>query len=235
VSFHLQFDPNPLGRDFVVGDLHGMTELLEQELAAARFDGGRDRLFSVGDLVDRGKDSLQAARLLDESWFWAVRGNHEEMLLDVVDHGGSQRVRLWRLNGGDWGLRWGRPTAAAREAAQLCRGLPHVITLTHRSGWRVGICHAQCPVDDWDRIDETERDERLRGSMLWGRDRICADRPTRVANVDLSVHGHTITPDPLQVENRLYIDTGAYASGRLTLLCLDDWIAERQNSPAETG
>ena len=37
----------------------------------------------------------------------------------------------------------------------------------------------------------------------------------------LVVHGHTITPSPALHNNRIGIDTGAYASGRLTCLVLD--------------
>ena len=46
--------PNRTGRDFVVGDVHGCFRTLEQALGQVGFDRERDRLFSVGDLVNRG-------------------------------------------------------------------------------------------------------------------------------------------------------------------------------------
>ncbi len=73
---------NSSGKDYVVGDLHGCFELLEKLLVAVSFDKTKDRLFSVGDLIDRGPDSLRCLELLFEPWFYAVQGNHELMMLD---------------------------------------------------------------------------------------------------------------------------------------------------------
>lgn len=95
---------NAAGRDFVVGDLHGHRDLLEQELQRIGFDTTRDRLFSVGDLVDRGPDSLATLVLLDEPWFHAVLGNHELMLLNHLGHY-SSRLHSRKAHaggGGDW-------------------------------------------------------------------------------------------------------------------------------------
>lgn len=74
--------PNRRGRDFVVGDLHGHRSQLDAELRRLGFDPRRDRLLSVGDLVDRGPESLAALSLLEEPWFHAVLGNHELALLN---------------------------------------------------------------------------------------------------------------------------------------------------------
>lgn len=73
---------NLQGKDYVAGDLHGCFSLLERLLDAVHFDKSRDRLFSVGDLIDRGPDSLRCLQLLEESWFYAVQGNHENMMLN---------------------------------------------------------------------------------------------------------------------------------------------------------
>ena len=78
------FDINELGRDFVVGDLHGCIDHFERLLDQIEFDAEKDRMFSVGDLVDRGPDSMACLRLLKEPWFHAVLGNHEDMMLDAV-------------------------------------------------------------------------------------------------------------------------------------------------------
>jgi serine/threonine protein phosphatase 1 len=73
---------NSRGKDYVVGDLHGCYDLLQRVLNEVDFDTTRDRLFSVGDLIDRGPDSLQCLELLAEPWFYAVKGNHEDLMLD---------------------------------------------------------------------------------------------------------------------------------------------------------
>jgi len=55
---------NTLGRDFVIGDLHGCFDLLERLMKAVDFNFDKDRLFSVGDLVDRGPYSLSCLQLI---------------------------------------------------------------------------------------------------------------------------------------------------------------------------
>ena len=54
-----RFARNVGGRDFAVGDIHGCFSHLSRSLEAIGFDAAVDRLFSVGDLVDRGPDGLQ--------------------------------------------------------------------------------------------------------------------------------------------------------------------------------
>ena len=102
---------NQKGRDFVVGDLHGCFDLLDRLLEAVRFDPTCDRLLSVGDLVDRGPDSLRSLSFLEAPWFHAVKGNHESMLLEYFesylsgdgldDWDQVTSTDMW-LNGGDW-------------------------------------------------------------------------------------------------------------------------------------
>ena len=57
---------NRAGRDFVIGDLHGCLDALRFLLREIEFDPSRDRLFSVGDLVDRGSQSEEALALPDK-------------------------------------------------------------------------------------------------------------------------------------------------------------------------
>jgi serine/threonine protein phosphatase 1 len=100
----LTLQPNAHGRDLIVGDLHGHRALLEQELERIGFDPRRDRVLSVGDLVDRGPDSLGTLSLIEEPWFHAVLGNHELMLLNFLGHYGSRihARKSFRMGGGAW-------------------------------------------------------------------------------------------------------------------------------------
>jgi serine/threonine protein phosphatase 1 len=72
------FDRNTRGRDLIVGDIHGCFSRLGAHLNYLQFDPARDRLFSVGDLIDRGPESEHALEWLAQPWFHAVKGNHEE-------------------------------------------------------------------------------------------------------------------------------------------------------------
>lgn len=86
----LRVPQNAVGRDLVVGDLHGHRSLLEQALDRLSFDPSRDRVLSVGDLIDRGPESLATLALIEEPWFHAVLGNHELMLLNFLGYYGSR-------------------------------------------------------------------------------------------------------------------------------------------------
>ena len=95
---------NTTGRDLVVGDLHGHRNLLEQVLEGLAFDPLRDRVFSVGDLIDRGPESFATLSLLEEPWFHAVLGNHELMLLNFLGFYDSRlhSRKSYANGGGEW-------------------------------------------------------------------------------------------------------------------------------------
>lgn len=106
---------NERGADYIVGDLHGCLDQLEELLAKVGFNAYCDRLFSVGDMVDRGPDSLRCLGLLEQPWFFALMGNHEQMMLNhflpwLLDdkqcpNPESDVGMGFILNGGAWILR----------------------------------------------------------------------------------------------------------------------------------
>jgi serine/threonine protein phosphatase 1 len=113
----LQLPANTGGRDFVVGDLHGHRALLERELARRGFNTSTDRVFSVGDLIDRGPESLATLELLAEPWFHAVLGNHELMLLNYL---GAYKSRLYsRRAFAEGGGQWVKAALARQPSALL--------------------------------------------------------------------------------------------------------------------
>jgi serine/threonine protein phosphatase 1 len=95
------FLANTVGRDFAVGDIHGCFSALQKVLDTVTFDPAVDRLFSVGDLVDRGPESHLVLEWLDKPWFHAIGGNHDHMawrsaLGDPYPHVDHRR------HGGEW-------------------------------------------------------------------------------------------------------------------------------------
>jgi len=221
---HIRLNANRDGRDFLVGDLHGMYEDFRRALDARGFDPARDRVISVGDLVDRGPDSPACLKLLEEPWFHAVRGNHEQLMLDALD--GREDPALWALNGGDWAGRADLEGALAGSLARA-RALPWAITLETADGGGVGIVHAEYPRADWAEIEAACESETDCRAMLWGRGVIRGGVPVRTANAALTVHGHTPVERPVRLGNALFIDTGAVYGGRLTLLTLAEALNSR--------
>lgn len=130
---------------WLVGDIHGCFSLLMAKLRACRFDPGRILLVSVGDVIDRGPDSLRCLQLLRRRWVVAVRGNHEQMAMDAL---ASAQTSLWFLNGGDWlpALPVLQQTQA-KNALENCQQLPRYLRLSvSRAGilWRMRIIPTMC-------------------------------------------------------------------------------------------
>ncbi len=151
------------GRDFLVGDLHGCYEPLYQALNAVHFDPQQDRLISVGDLVDRGPDSIRCLGLLEESWFHAVLGNHEAAMLAHAGEdlaGGTPEAAQWHLAvGGAW-LDDCWPWEEHPRLLALLRlagNLPHVLHIGEGAN-RYHVVHAQLPVNA---LGRTWTDQRL--------------------------------------------------------------------------
>jgi len=79
------FGKNKLGHDYVVGDIHCQWNTLEKQLNEIGFNKSKDRLFSVGDLIDRGSDDCyRVLDYLSQDWFHSVQGNHEDMVLSLL-------------------------------------------------------------------------------------------------------------------------------------------------------
>ncbi|NUS37619.1 MAG: serine/threonine protein phosphatase, partial [Lysobacter sp.] len=91
---------NTSGRDFVTGDIHGCFDRLRALMDSAGFRPERDRLLTPGDLVDRGPDSLAALEWLDKPWFFATRGNHDQMAVNFAK--GHNHPFHYERNGGRW-------------------------------------------------------------------------------------------------------------------------------------
>lgn len=207
------FDRNRDGRDFVVGDVHGCFDLLSKLLEGVKFDPKKDRLFSVGDLVDRGGASEQAIEWLEKPWFHAVRGNHEQMAIDFAAGMGDEN--LYRMNGGSWFLAMGQRDREAH--ARMYAELPVAIEVETLSGL-IGIVHADPVGCDWPAFVSALDDERVRMAAMWSRQRIQARDDSMVEGVTAVIVGHTILKSYRWLGNVCYIDTGSYATGKITMV-----------------
>ncbi|QNA89325.1 serine/threonine protein phosphatase [Massilia sp. Dwa41.01b] len=206
---------NQHGRDFVVGDVHGCFSKLSAELDRLKFDPDSDRLFSVGDLVDRGPESLGVVDWLGRPWFHAVRGNHEQFAIDYLE--GNVDPDDYRIYGGAWFL--DLDYARQIEIAAQFEALPIALEVETPSGL-VGIVHADCPFDSWEEmVSELGGDDAsaIAEVCLLSRERITAMDDAGVGGVDRVFVGHTPVLRPMSLGNVHYIDTGAVFGRALTL------------------
>lgn len=198
---------------YIVGDLHGCLSLLEEKLAKVAFDPHRDLLLSVGDLADRGPDSIGCLKLLNESWFACVRGNHEQMAIDAIH---EENISRWLRNGGDWFYALDQEQQEQAKALILqADKLPYILELTTRAGRHIVVAHADYPSGEYVFGKPMDGYE-----VIWNRDRVnyaLAGRFQSITGADEFYFGHTPVESVMQFANQFYIDTGAVFGGYLTL------------------
>lgn len=101
------YNQNKLGNDWVVGDIHGHFKELEMALILQGFNVKKDRLFSVGDCIDRGEESIKFLEWMEKGYFYPVRGNHENLFLKWIKaketkENFSTIQHNYFKNGGSW-------------------------------------------------------------------------------------------------------------------------------------
>ena len=235
---------NNKGRDFVCGDLHGCFALLDKKLEALNFDTQKDRLFSVGDIIDRGEDSPKALQYLQQDWFYCIRGNHEQMLIDWCQETTSlprfEAFLFHMQNGGIWiadylGIHIQELAddvfndvsimtkyPLLRQWLKTLENLPYAIEIKS-SDKKIGLIHAEIPDNiPWPSLEAELDKDKVRHSCLYSRKRIRALLPGRyrIKGVDEVYCGHTIVSSPKTIGNVHYIDTGAFANQNLTIIQL---------------
>jgi len=220
-------------RIYAIGDIHGRLDLLNSVLGRIDTDMGAHpasnaiRIF-LGDYIDRGPDSM---RVLDRLVNYCVAqptvclmGNHEAFLCEFLKD--PDVLTVWRRCGGlDTLLSYGlapKIETDVQDQRELASELGRILPSSHReflsglkqyficgdfffvhAGVRPGICLTKQSEDD----------------LLWIRDDflLSEDHFGKVV-----VHGHTPVLEPEVRPNRINIDTGAYATGRLTCLVLEN-------------
>lgn len=219
-------------RVYAVGDIHGRVDLLEQLLKSVDEDLKRTPVpqsveVFLGDYVDRGPASRQVLDLLIErekrhrTIF--LKGNHETLLTGFI----ASPVTLgdWQRLGGletlmSYGL---KPliNADARTQLELANAFDEALPASHRkflSGLKPWFT-----CGDYFFVHAGVRpgialEKQREADLLWIRHEflLCEDNFGKIV-----VHGHTPVLQPDIRSNRINIDTGAFATGRLSCLILE--------------
>ena len=225
---------NISGYDFAIGDIHGHYDELIQKLDHIGFNRKHDRLFCTGDLIDHGGKNKEVVQLIKEHWFFTVRGNHDQMIIDQFD---DERVLLFnyehetpqQVHSGMAG-QWFSALSSMEQKwfyTQLSN-LPYIIEVETRQGL-MAICHAGVPehftyYQDF-RHDLNERNTR----ELCLRSR----RPHKIMrnldDITITVHGHECFPHKHLRGNSVWIDTFG-ESGQFTVVELSDLMSQLTNA-----
>jgi len=229
---------------WLVGDIQGCVRELDRLLREIRFDPARDELWSLGDLVNRGPESLETLRLWRDVAGYGILGNHDSYTLRV--HAGRKRRKP--------------DTLAALFDAHDCddlldkvRRLPLLVRLdSSADGPDVWIVHAGLHPEwqhdlatvadrindgshdtDWLENDDTAFATRVRCCTAEGRRSRYKGEPARCPEGyrpwdefyrgdTLVVHGHWAQRGHYRTERTMGLDSGCVYGGPLTAWCQDE-------------
>lgn len=235
-----QSESSPVGlpenhRLYCIGDIHGRLDLLQevhQKIAsdALAFDGVKILVY-LGDYIDRGLHSKQVIDCLLGNNFPAFKtiflmGNHEQVLLDFLNRKDPSIAYDWFRFGGlptlaSYGVTvQGIPTA--KDLEQLRAEFREKMPAAHLAFFERLIFYYE--IDGYFFVHAGIRPKiklhRQRPEdMLWIREEFLN---SDLFHGKVIVHGHSITDEPEIRHNRIGIDTGAYASGKLTCAVLEE-------------
>lgn len=210
-GIYLRINGDQYRHIWAVGDIHGCFNLLKRNMYRIDFDKEKDLLISVGDLIDRGDQNVECLDLINERWFRAVRGNHEQMAIDALFNGGD--VNNWLYNGGNWFfLQNYEEEILSRACLARVEKLPFIIEV-NTDGKKTVIAHADYPSYEYEfgkPVDEQY--------VIWSRERIGDDNVREIKGADLFLFGHTPMIKGIEKRaNQEYIDTGAVFGYGLTM------------------
>jgi serine/threonine protein phosphatase 1 len=223
-------------RTYAVGDVHGRLDLLRRAVLAISDHVGKGsfRVVFLGDYVDRGPDSrgvIEFLMALQRRWpVVCLKGNHEELMLQAIADPAGRRLERWLEYGGEetlmsYGLGRDDDLAAKlpQEHLRWMAGLPATTGDKHRVYVHAGL------------LPGTPADQQSEETFLWIRERFL-EAPAGEFEAHV-VHGHSPLwegkPDPAEpelLEHRTNLDTGAFATGVLTVAVFD---AEMAGGPIE--
>lgn len=224
-------------RIYAIGDIHGRLDLLRGLLGkitadAADAAGLSKRIIFIGDYVDRGMESRSVIDLLiegpPEGFEPSVylKGNHEESMIQFIER--PVAAQQWLSYGGlatlySYGVPLQQERTPSDEKLTLAaEALAAKLPASHREF--LDKLQLNTTVGDYFFVHAGVRpgvplDAQEQEDMLWIRDEFLG---STAKFGKIVVHGHTIAPKPEVLPNRIGIDTGAFATGRLTCLVLED-------------
>jgi serine/threonine protein phosphatase 1 len=204
----------------VIGDLHGKYSTFLRLLETSEFNAEKDIVISVGDLIDRGEDSLSCLELIEKPWFHAVIGNHEQLAYGSVE-GVQLYIDNWVPNGGGWyyDLKEG-DRIRAESLIRKAYTLPRIIELQVAKK-KIIIAHACYPNQNYEYGLDLQ--EEL---IIWHRTEARNVKDGNVAKplvgVDLAIFGHNPMSQVTQSTNKIFLDTRCgYPAGVLSAIIIN--------------
>lgn len=220
-------------RVYAIGDIHGRLDLLDDLLRRIDEDDrirgpARTTLIFLGDLIDRGRESkgvIERLMTLSRSGrdVHFLLGNHEQVFLRAIAGDARATRLLVRIGGRETILSYGIPEEEYRELGfeQLTEMLRHMVPADHVEF--LSSFESWIEIGDYLFVHAGVRpgvaiEAQSKADLCWIRDEFLS---CEESHGKMIVHGHSIQEEVDVRHNRIGIDTGAYASGRLTAIGLE--------------
>lgn len=197
-------------------DVHGCYDELMIVLRHINFNFDHDRLFCVGDVVDRGTNNVRTIALYYQPWFFSVLGNHELMIYDLqaISHRNGNQWVIDMLNSGS------NNQQIIKDLQEHIQSMPSAIDISVGDK-KYGVIHAEMPfgTDYWDDISTAPdyRSTMSEQSFIWGRLVRSARIEVEVIGIDYLFTGHTIVKQPTKMGQQIFLDTGFYHTGKISI------------------
>jgi serine/threonine protein phosphatase 1 len=228
---------------YAVGDVHGCYGLFRELLAGIAGDyrqragGRRPIVVLLGDYVDRGPESAQVVEALvwlkrrPDIELHLLKGNHEQALLAFLD--APEGAGPWLRYGGEetlqsYGVAVPDPQRGARDLVRARDELLERMPASHLRLLQQDL-ELMVEVGDYAFVHAGVKpgaplDRQAEDDLLWIR-REFLDAPGPFEKI--IVHGHTwLDHRPQLTETRIGLDTGAFATGVLSAVRLEDGVVE---------
>ena len=218
----ITFNKNEFGTDYGLGDIHGGFDLVYESLKNVNFNENQDRLFCVGDLIDRGMFSTHIIDFLKLPFVHAIRGNHEDMLLDFYEKNPNETDKEFFNAGYHNGMSWFLENDIDKRAEilDILSELPLVIEINSERGL-IGLVHADIPRNiHWEdfKTEILNGNEKIIETALWGRARLLNEIIEDIPGLGRLYVGHTVQNNVKKFGNVVALDTGAVFNQHLSML-----------------
>lgn len=229
----------PGQRIYAIGDIHGRLDLFEALMTRIEADDetrpqAETLLLFLGDLIDRGPQSAQVVERLRRlkaggANIRILLGNHEEVFLLAVK-GNLESLRFFcRIGGKETILSYGIEAEDydLYDYVELMKAFQSLVPQEHIEfveGFEDMIVAGDYAFVHAGVRPDRPLDSQKLSDLRWIREQFLSHRG---AFEKVIVHGHTITDEVEERSHRIGLDTGAYASGKLTAMGFegsDRWV-----------
>lgn len=208
----------------IIGDIHGCHKELVQLLDKLPAD--IEKIYSVGDLIDRGPESKAVVQECIDRGIICVRGNHEDMFLDFLNGTKKYSEGIFVMNGGDITIRnYGGESFEIKgiygnsqhnsnceipdEHFNFMNDMPYFIETDDFI-----LTHGGVPV--WLGEEFRDNEPLSENEIMWNRGKTSS----KLGKIQIS--GHTPVQEPHLVKGAANIDTGCFFGNKLSALILPD-------------